>query len=342
MGRMTLEYAVEKFPYKAPFRISGYLFDSSELVTVTLRDGAHRGRGEGAGVYYLQDDVANMVAELDAHRGAIEAGLSREELREAMPPGGARNAVDCALWELEADRAGVPVWKLAGFQSPDPLVSTFTLGADDPAAMAEAARGYTVAHALKLKLTGDLDLDGERVRAVRAARPDAWLGVDANQGFTGDQLDPLVATLVEARVELLEQPVRRGAEHELDGFKSPIPVAADESVLTLDDLATLPGRFGAFNIKLDKCGGLTEALMMLEAGKRLGLDAMVGNMMGSSLSMAPSFLVAQRCRYVDLDGPTFLARDRQPGVVYRDGKVWCGDTVWGPQKLAAHAGETHL
>jgi L-alanine-DL-glutamate epimerase-like enolase superfamily enzyme len=335
MTRLTLEHSIERFAYRAPFRISGYLFEASQLLVVRLRDGAHRGRGEAAGVYFLGDDVPAMIAQIEQVRGEIEAGITREALQELMPAGGARNAVDCALWELEADRTGQPVWQVAGLGAPTPLVTAFTIGAGDPADMADAARDYTIAHALKLKLTGDLDIDCERVRAVRAVRPDVWLAVDANQGFAADELDALMPVLVAADVKLLEQPVRRGAEASLDGFVSPIPVAADESVLTSADLPTLPSAFNVFNIKLDKCGGLTEGLKMIALGKQLGLEAMVGNMMGSSLSMAPSFVVGQQCRVVDLDGPTFLAADRTPSIVYRDGKVWCGDEVWGPRQAGA-------
>ena len=179
-----------------------------------------------------------------------------------LQAGGARNAVDCALWELEANRLGVAVWELAGLAAPRPLVTTFTLGADTPDAMVAGARKYAQAKSLKLKLTGDLLADIERVKAVRAARPEVWMGVDANQGYTIDALDSLLAALIPANVSLLEQPLKRGREADLDGFKSKIPIAADESVLSLADIAGLVGRFDVVNIKLDKCGGLTEGLAM--------------------------------------------------------------------------------
>jgi L-alanine-DL-glutamate epimerase-like enolase superfamily enzyme len=252
-----------------------------------------------------------------------------------MPAGGARNAVDCALWELEAARAGMPVWRLAGIDAPKPVVTTFTIGADSPEKMAQDAIGYAQASSLKLKLTGELDLDIARVHAVRAARPEAWIGVDANQGFTIDNLDPLVDALVEARVSLLEQPLARGREADLTGYKCPIPIAADESCLTLDDVPGLLDRFQVVNIKLDKCGGLTEALLIVEQARRLGLGVMVGNMVGTSLAMAPAFIVGQLCDFVDLDGPLVLASDRDPGVLYSEGRIWCGEDVWGSGSGAA-------
>lgn len=329
MPRLALTVQVEELRFSAPFRISGFVFDRQDAVLVTLEDGKYRGRGEACGVYYFDDHAERMVAAIESHRREIEAGIDRASLQKLLPPGGARCAVDCALWELDAQRAGKPAWQLAGLERPKPLLTTFTLGADAPAVMAAGARRYAQAKAIKLKLTGDLELDVERVRAVRAARPDVWLGVDANQGFHVDQLLPLVDALVAANVSLIEQPLARGKEADLDGFSSPIPLAADESVQGLADVAGLVGRFQVVNIKLDKCGGLTEGLAMAHEARRLGLGVMIGNMMGTSLAMAPSYLVGQHCDVVDLDGPTFLARDRMPGVVYVDGLISCGEDVWG-------------
>jgi L-alanine-DL-glutamate epimerase-like enolase superfamily enzyme len=209
------------------------------------------------------------------------------------------------------------------------LRTTFTLGANDPEVMAATARGYVQARAIKIKLTGEPELDLARVRAIRAARPDVWLGVDGNQGFVIDQLDELVAGLSAQRVSLLEQPLKRGHEAELEGYRSAIPIAGDESILTLADVPLAVGRFNVVNIKLDKCGGLTEGLMMAAEAKRLGLGVMVGNMGGSSLAMGPGFVLGQECDIVDLDGPTFLAQDRNPGVDYVDGNVWADPVVWG-------------
>jgi L-alanine-DL-glutamate epimerase-like enolase superfamily enzyme len=334
MRALRLNIAVEKLRLAAPFRISGYVFEEQEVIVVTLDDGLHSGRGEASGVYYLGDTAEIMMAAIEGARGAIEAGIDRPTLQTLLPAGGARNAVDCALWELDAQRLRSPVWKLAELPPPKPLVTTFTLGADDPAAMAEGARKYAQARSLKLKLTGDLDLDIARVRAVRAARPEVWMGVDANQGYAIDALESLIGALVPANVSLLEQPLKRGREADLEGFTSRIPIAADESALSLVDLAALVGRFDVVNIKLDKCGGLTEGLAMAHEARRLGLQVMVGNMVGTSLAMAPAFVLGQLCDVVDLDGPIFLAQDRTPGMTYADGAAWSGDNVWG----ATHAG----
>ena len=329
MPALSLAVQAETLRLAKPFRISGYVFETSDVVVVTLDDGTYRGRGEGAGVYYVGDDVPGMLRTLEEARQAIEAGPSREELRTLLPPGGARNAVDCALWDLEAARADQPVWQLAGQSEPRALRTTFTLGADEPAVMAEGARTYTDATSIKIKLTGDLALDLDRVRAIRAARPDAWLGVDGNQGFTIDALDALVGGLQDQNVSLLEQPLPRGREADLHGYRSAIPIAGDESILSLADVGGAVDRFDVINIKLDKCGGLTEGLMMAAEARRLGLGVMVGNMVGTSLAMAPGFVLGQSCDLVDLDGPTFLSTDRAPTVEYRDGTIWAGPKVWG-------------
>jgi L-alanine-DL-glutamate epimerase-like enolase superfamily enzyme len=329
MPSLQLHVEVEKLRLSAPFRISGFVFEEQEVVVVTLDDGGHRGRGEASGVYYLGDDARTMVDGIEAVRGALEKGIDRAALQKLMPAGGARNAVDCAMWELEAHRLGVAVWELAGIDAPKPLVTTFTLGADDPATMAAGARKFAQARSLKLKLTGDLSDDIERVRAVRAARPEVWMGVDANQGYAIDSLGSLMGVLESAKVSLLEQPLKRGREADLDGFKSKIPIAADESVLTLADVPGLVGRFNIVNIKLDKCGGLTEGLAMAHEARRLGLGVMVGNMVGTSLAMAPAFVLGQLCDVVDLDGPIFLAKDRTPSMTYTHGSAWSGEQVWG-------------
>jgi L-alanine-DL-glutamate epimerase-like enolase superfamily enzyme len=329
MTRLKLDVAVEKLRLAAPFRISGYVFEEQDAVVVTLSDGTHRGRGEASGVYYLGDNAPQMVAAIEASRTAIEAGIDRAGLQQLLPPGGARNAVDCALWDLDAHRTGKEVWELAGLPPPKPLITTFTLGADDPSVMAAGASKYANARALKMKLTGELERDIARVQAVRRARPHTWLGVDANQGYDIVELDKLLVALVEADVSLLEQPLKRGREADLDGFTSPIPIAADESALSFGDVAGLVGRFNVVNIKLDKCGGLTEGLAMAHEAKRLGLSVMVGNMVGSSLAMAPAFVLGQLCDIVDLDGPIFLAHDRTPAISYDEGLAWCSDKVWG-------------
>ena len=333
-GPVQLELHNEPLPLSAPFRIAGHVFEAMPATVVTLRDGGFFGRGEAAGVYYMDDHPESMIATLEALRPRIEAGLDREALRALLPAGGARNALDCALWELEAQRSGVSVWKLAGLQSVRPLLTTFTVGADDPAVMADRAAGYAQARALKLKLTGDPGLDGARVRAVRARCADAWIAVDANQGYDAASLPLLLPALVAAQVSLLEQPCARGREADLDGIERALPFAADESILDLAELEALHHRFDVINIKLDKCGGLTEGLLMARRARELGKQVMVGNMCGTSLAAAPAFVLGQFCDVVDLDGPIFLRHDRTPGVVYADGFIHCPDQVWGSAPAA--------
>lgn len=325
---MKVHVDVEKWPLKAPFRITGHTFIDLNVVVVRLeRDGAV-GHGEAAGVYYLADDVPRMVAQIEAVRRSLEAGVNRISLRSLLPAGGARNAVDCALWDLEAKLARKPAWQLAGLASLEPLVTTFTLGASSPEKVAEGARAFAGARAIKIKLTGE-PVDADRVRAVREVCPDAWIGVDANQGFTRAFLQQMMPMFLDTQVALIEQPFPVGRESDIDGLRSPIPIAADESVQDSRDIARLVGRFNVINIKLDKCGGLTEAFTMAEEARRHGLDIMVGNMTGTALAMAPGLLIGQLCKVVDLDGAIFIREDRKPGTLYRDGTVWCPDAVWG-------------
>jgi L-alanine-DL-glutamate epimerase-like enolase superfamily enzyme len=314
---------------REPFRISGYLFEAMPAVLATVSDGESTGRGEAAGVYYLKDDPDHMEREIERHRGALEAGIDRHALRALMPTGGARNSIDCALWELESFRAGTPVWRLAGVPQPRPLVTTFTLPADDPAVLLRKIEAFASAKAIKLKLDGDLAADTARVQAVRRARPDVWLMVDANQGYGGDDLDALVAMLVDAKVSLLEQPVARGGEAVLDGWKAPLPIAGDESILNLEELAEQHTRFDVVNIKLDKCGGLTEALLIAAEARRLGKKVMVGNMAGSVMAAAPGFVLGQLCDVVDLDGPYFLADDSSGAAIYSEGMITVSSDLWG-------------
>lgn len=270
-----------------------------------------------------------MVKQLVSLRVPIEAGVTHADLRRLLPPGGARNALDCALWDLEAKMIGRAAWEIAGLkEKPRPLVTTFTCAADSPEKMAAAAHAYAGARAIKLKLTGDSE-DQDRVRAVREALPAVWLAVDANQGFRRLSLERLFPTLIEAHVALIEQPFPVGQEALLDDLDSPIPVAADESVQSLGDITPLVGRVQVINIKLDKCGGLAEGIAMAETTRRLGMECMVGNMLGTSLAMAPAFLLGQHCKVVDLDGPKFLKADRPVQVHYSDGTIDCPQDVWG-------------
>lgn len=329
MTRLELSCDLLQLALREPFVISGYTFHDMPVFRVRLRDGVHEGRGEAAGVYYLNDRPADMPERLATVRDALASGADREALRHLLPPGGTRNAIDCALWELEARRAGRAVWQLAGVPAPKPLLTTFTLGAGDPGAMANAAIALGDARAIKLKLTGDTDADIARVQAVRATRPEAWLSVDANQGFTPATIERLLPVLIACDVSLVEQPFARGREADMAVVDFPMPTAADESCLDLDELETLAGRFDLLNIKLDKCGGLTEALQMARRARELGLGVMVGNMGGTSLAMAPAMVVGQLCDVVDLDGPTILLRDCVPGVRYAAGQVEAPPELWG-------------
>jgi len=330
---LTLELDYESLPLAAPFHIAGHVFEAMPAIVVTLRNGGYCGRGEAAGVFYNNDTPETMLTTLEALRPQIEAGIDRERLRTLLSTGGARNALDCALWELESQRSGQPVWKLAGIDGVRPLLTTFTVGADAPVVMAERAAAYAQARALKLKLTGELELDIARVQAVRARCPEPWIGVDANQGYRAEHLPELLPALVEAGVSLLEQPCVRGRESALEGIEHLLPFASDESILDLAELETRHHYFEVINIKLDKCGGLTEGLLMAARARALGKQVMVGNMGGTSLAAAPGFVLGQLCDVVDLDGPIFLARDRAPTVRYEDGYVFCGDEVWGPRQI---------
>lgn len=261
-------------------------------------------------------------------RSAVENGITRDELQHLMAPGGARNALDCALWDLEAAETGRPVWSLAGLTRIRPLMTTWTIGAATPEKMAEIARQYQGARAIKLKLLGD-GVDAERVRAVRQERPEVWLGVDANQGFTPDTLDAVWPTLLTCKVKLVEQPFPVGKDEWLASRQRSIPFGADESLQSLADLDRIAELYDVVNIKLDKCGGLTEGLKIVRQSRARGLQVMVGNMTGTSLGMAPAFVLGQLCDVVDLDGPIFLAHDHVPGVQYRDGYIEIPTPFWG-------------
>jgi len=324
---LTIERAAVRFA--EPFRISGYVFDAMPSVVAAITEAGHVGRGEAAGVYYLGDDQDRMESMVERLRPQIETGLSRDELQIALPPCGARNALDCALWELEAQQSGTQVWRLAGVPAPVPQVTTFTLPADDPSVLAAKVHRLSEAKAIKLKLDGAVDIDRERIAVVRRARPDAWIGVDANQGFVRDDLDELARAARDFSVKLIEQPLKRGDESSMEGWNPGVPVAADESILGIDELHERARYFDVINIKLDKCGGLTEALQMARTARDLGKMVMVGNMGGSTLAMAPGFVLAQLCDFVDLDGPFGHPDDELAEQIYSNGMVFVPETIWG-------------
>jgi L-alanine-DL-glutamate epimerase-like enolase superfamily enzyme len=324
-----LEVRAERWPLRAPVRITGRTFVEAAVICVSVCDGEIEGRGEAAGVYYFGQTTDSMAREIQrVASDIVHPKFGRADLQTLLPPGGSRNALDCALWELDARHCGRAVWQLAGAPRPRPLVTTVTLGADEPASIFEAVSQVPWARRIKLKLIGD-DADLERVRAARRARPDVWLGVDANQAFTAREFVRLLPSFLEARVDLIEQPLAAEEDDALRDIRSPIPVVADESVQCVRDLARTVGKYQMFNIKLDKCGGLTEALSMAHLGRKLGLGLMVGNMGGTSLAMAPACLLGQLCDVVDLDGPLLLARDRTPAVSYQRGEIAGSEQVWG-------------
>lgn len=326
--RPKVRARIEQWPLHEPFRISNHVFETLDVLLVSLECDGLSGRGEAAGVYYLGDTPETMLRQVEEACGWIEKGVDHALLHERLPQGGARNALDCALWDVQAKRIGQPVWSMLGMAPPHALITTFTIGADTPAVMADHAIGYAQARALKIKLMGDTD-DAARIASVRAARPDVWLAVDANRGMDVRKLEWLQDMLVKADVSLLEQPFPVGQDAALACMSLPCPVAADESVQGLESVDELADRYQLINIKIDKCGGLTEGLRMAQRARQLGLDVMVGNMLGSSLAMAPAWLLGQFCTVVDLDGPIFLKQDCSPAVEYRDGFVSCLPGLWG-------------
>jgi L-Ala-D/L-Glu epimerase len=325
-GVRELCCSTETWPLTTPFTITGHTFVAANLLYVRITEGEFSGQGEGAGIYYLGESGESLLADVESARGAIEAGADRQALRDLLPRGGARNALDCALWDLEAKRRGRTIWALTGIE-PHSVYTALTIGIGTPSAMAAAARSIDSPR-LKLKL--DAELAVERVAAVRAARPDAEILVDVNQGWSFEQLIDHAPRLGELGVAMIEQPLPRGGDAVLEGYRSPVPLCADESCLDVSEFAQAALRYQIINIKLDKTGGLTEALELARLARAAGVELMVGNMMGTSLAMAPGFVVAQLCRFVDLDGALYLERDRQPAMSYRHGVLSCpSQALWG-------------
>jgi L-alanine-DL-glutamate epimerase-like enolase superfamily enzyme len=322
---IALRAHAERWPIRGRFAISRGARTETEVVTVEARAEGVVGRAEC--VPYprygetIKDTLA-AVASLDTE------GLTRARVESLLSPGAARNAVDCALWDLEAKRSGRRVWQLAGLAEPNPLVTAFTLSLDTPEKMGAAARENALRPLLKLKLSGAGDLD--RVRAVRNNAPNAALIVDANEAWSIEDFRALVPKLAALGVSLIEQPFKAGEDGALAGLDRPVPVCADESCHTSDDLARLAGLYDAVNIKLDKTGGLSEALALKRAAEAMGFKIMVGCMIGTSLGMAPALLVAQGAAWVDLDGPLLLEKDRTPGLRYQGSTVYPAQPdLWG-------------
>jgi len=288
-------------------------------IVVEVSDGEVIGRGEGQGVFYLGETAESMLAQIESIANELRSGLSRKGLLELLPAGGARNAIDCSLWDLEAKQAGKTIWQLTGID-PRPTTTAFTIGIEaTPQAMADRAGAAADFPVLKIKL--DADQPFERLAAIRAARPDAGLVVDANQAWSFELLQEVLIRCADLHLTMIEQPLPRGEDEVLEDFESPVMLAADESCLHIGELNAAARRYDMINIKLDKTGGLTEALDLARAAREKGCKLMVGNMMGTSLAMAPSFVVAQLCDLVDIDGPLLLKYDRLNGLVYEFGAV---------------------
>ena len=308
----TLRARSDAFPLASPFRISRGVKTVAEVVTVEIAEGGHIGRGEGVPYPRYGESVAGALDEIAAVRLAVENGADRGELQRLMRPGAARNAVDCALWDLEAKRSGTSVMALLGRAPIGATATAVTVSLDAPDAMAAAAARLADVPLIKVKV-GSVDPIA-LVRAVRAAAPRPRMIVDPNESWTMDQVAELQADLAELSVDLLEQPLPAGADSALEGFEPLVPLAADESAHVADDVGLLAGRYQVVNIKLDKTGGLTGALALADAAEAAGLGLMTGSMISSSLSIAPALVIAARSRFVDLDGPLWLSQDRPGGV----------------------------
>lgn len=314
-----LEIRIERFPIRGAFTISRGSKTEAEVVSVLLTEDGHTGWAESVPYRRYGETPESVTAQIEGVRAALEAGCSRADIGRLLPPGAARNAVDCALWDLEARGKGVPVWQLAGLPEPKPVTTAYTLSLDTPEVMAEAARNAPGTDLLKLKLGGENDLD--RLRAVRAAAPAARLIIDANEGWDLATLERLAPVCADLGVVLIEQPLPAADDHLLTRGRYPVRICADESCHTADDIDRLADRYDAVNIKLDKTGGLTEAIRTLERARAHDLDIMIGCMVGTSLAMAPAVLLTSHATFVDLDGPLLLDADRSPSLCYQHGQI---------------------
>lgn len=323
-----LEARIERWETARPFVIARGARNHVDVVVAEITDGAHTGRGEGTAIYYRGDSAEAALGAINAQADAVAAGLTRETLLEHMPAGAARNALDSALWDLEAKQTGVPVWRRIGMSSPRPMHTAFTISLGEPGHMAQLAREVARYPLLKLKLGGEGDID--RVAAVRRAVPGARLIADANEAWTGLDIERVCHALAAYRLELIEQPLPAGDDDALRHMRPAVPLAADESCHDRATLDAVMGKYRFINLKLDKCGGLTEGLELIAAAKQRGLQLLTGCMLSTSLGVAPAFLAATHGAYADLDGPLLLARDRPHGLRFDNGKVDPPDVaLWG-------------
>lgn len=325
-----LTATVERWPIAATFTIARGSKTEAAVVVASISSGDAVGRGECVPYGRYGESIESVLAQIESARASIEAGIDREALQAVMSPGAARNALDCALWDLDAKRLGVRAAEMAGVGQLRPAVTAYTLSLGAPDAMAEAASAAADRPILKIKLGAGDGRDPKRLAAVRKAAHAATLIVDANEGWSGDDLAANLRACAEQGVALVEQPLPAAADEALRGVRRPVPICADESAHGRDTLDRLVGLYDAINIKLDKTGGLTEALLLAEAAQSRDLGLMVGCMVGTSLGMAPAMLLAPRARFIDLDGPLLLKRDRENGLRYDGGVVHPPEpALWG-------------
>lgn|SRR5215831_19219909 len=315
---LTIDAREEIWPLKEPFRISRGSRTEAGVVLVTVSDGEHTGHGEGVPIKRYGQSAESLLAQIDSIKA--EKNLDRQRLQQLLPAGAARNALDCALWDLEAERGGKRVWDLANIRVADQVETSFTISLDTPQKMGDAATSAGELPILKLKLGGD-ELDLARVEAVRAVSPTARLLIDANESWSPSHYEKVVPLFRQCGIALIEQPFPANGDEILEHLDHSIPVCADESCHTSADLPRLKNRYEVVNVKLDKTGGLTEALRLCERARESGFKLLIGCMVGTSLGMAPARILASTADYVDLDGPLLLARDRENGLKYREGRI---------------------
>ena len=326
---MNLTVSIERWPLQRAFTISRGSKTEAVVVVAELERDGHRGRGEAVPYLRYGETPEGVAAAIEAMGAALRGGLDRIGLQTAMASGAARNALDCAFWDLAAKQAGRPAHELAALPAPKSVVTAYTVSLDKPETMGDAAASATGRPLLKVKLGGGRD-DAERIAAVRRAAPSAELIVDANEGWKEEDLERNLAACAHAGVTLIEQPLPEGRDAALARIRRTIPVCADESVHDRTSLDAISGKYDAINVKLDKAGGLTEALALAAEAERRGFGIMVGCMVATSLAMAPAMLVAQQARVVDLDGPLLLAEDRPHGLRYEGSIVYPAEPVlWG-------------
>lgn len=325
--KYKIKISSKSWPLHKPFKISRDVHTHAETIICEVSNGSHSGRGEAAGVSYRGETIATIRRQLEQVAAKVENGISRDELATLLPAGGARNALDCALWDLEAKYSGKTIWQLLGWK-PVAITTVYTVGIDEPGNMQKDAARHSDYPILKVKVgIGD---PLTQISSIRAGSPNAAIVIDANQAWSVADLEQYASPLKELGVEMIEQPMSTRDDEALRDYESPLPLCADESCATTADLDRLQGLYSMVNIKLDKTGGLTEALKLAKKAGEMGFELMVGNMLGSSLAMAPSFVIAQRCRYVDIDGPLLQAEDCDHAMHYEHGRVEVfSPKLWG-------------